>query len=197
MVSCTATKITSSWTAPSAGAIDYKKIMVVGVVQNEDNAMRKKIEEHMVDELKGLGYAAVAYTNEFNDGELRYMRYDSVKRRLANKQIDGVIVASLLAIDKERIYVQDKTLPKADNVPLGGFWETTTTGRQNIGRANYYVTSVQYFWQCQFFDVKNLALLYNATSTAFEVSSEESFAHKYGKAIVNDMQKRYLLTEKK
>ena len=82
MVSCTATKITSSWTAPSAGAIDYKKIMVVGVVQNEDNAMRKKIEEHMVDELKGLGYAAVAYTNEFNNGELRYMRYDSVKRRL-------------------------------------------------------------------------------------------------------------------
>jgi hypothetical protein len=196
LMSCTATKITSTWSAPEAGAKDYKKIMVVSVIQNEDSVMRRNMEQQMVADLKAIGYNAVAFTDEFKTGDLQYMRYDSVRQRLTSKEIDGVIITSLLAKDKERIYVKDKSPEPADHLPLGTFWETSTAVKQDMGKPGYYLTSAQYYWESHFYDVKSLALLYNARSTAFEVTSAESLARKYGKVIVNDMQKHYLLTAK-
>ena len=196
LISCTATKITSSWTAPDAGARDYKKIMVVSVIQNEDSTMRKNMEQQMVADLKAIGYNAVAFTDEFRTGDLRYMRYDSVRQRLAQKEIDAVIITSLLAKDNERVYVKDKSPEPADHLPLGTFWDTPMPVKQSTGKPGYYVISTQYYWESHFYDVKSLDLLYNARSTAFEVTSAESLAHKYGKVIVRDMQKSYLLTAK-
>ena len=196
LTSCTATKITSTWSAPDAGARDYKKIMVVSVIQNEDSAMRKNMEQQMVADLKAIGYNAVAYSTEFKTGDLRYMRYDSVRQRLASKEIDGVIITSLLAKDNERVYVKDKSPEPADHLPLGTFWDSPVAVKQDMGKPGYYVKSTQYYWESHFYDVKSLALLYNARTTAFEVTSTESLAHKYGKLIVDDMQKHYLLTAK-
>ena len=196
LFSCTATRITSSWTAPSAGNKNYQKILVVSVIQNEDSTMRNKMEEHMVTDLQSLGYNAVAYSGVFKQGTMKNMRYDSVRNRLTNLGIDGVITISLMAKEKESVYVKDKGTVKPDNLPMGSFWETPAVVRQEVGRPGYYITSTQYYWESNFYDVGTIDLLYNAKSTAFEVSSAKSLAHKYGKKIVDDMQKHYLLTAK-
>jgi hypothetical protein len=196
LFSCTANRLTSSWTASTAGVTTYQKIMVVGVIQNEDSLMRREMEAHMVSDLKSIGYNAVAFTESFGSNEFRLMRYDSVRKKLLEQGIDGVITINLLAKEKEQVYVKDKINVKPDNTPLGSFWEAPVTVKQDIGKPGYYVTNSQYYWESRFYDVSSVALLYAAQSTAFDVSSTQSLAHKYGKTIVNDLQKNYVLTAK-
>jgi len=197
LAGCTATKLTSSWTAPTAGATNYRKILVVSMIQNEDSTIRRKMEEQMAGDLRAIGYNAVAFTESFHRDEFRLMRYDSVRKKLSEQGIDGVITINLLAKEKEQVYVRDKVNVKAENTPLGSFWESPTTIKQDIGKPGYYVTSSQYYWESRFYDVSTVSLLYTAQSTAFEVSSIQSLAHKYGKTIVDDLQKNYVLTAKK
>lgn len=197
LAGCASAKITSSWTAPSAGATNYKKIMVVSMIQNEDSIMRHKMEEHMTNDLRSLGYSAVSFNEQFQPGELKDMRYDSVRARLLNLGIDGVITINLLAKEKESVYVKDKYTPSSDNLPMGKFWESSTmTVRQDQGKPGYYVTATQYYWESKFYDVNALSLLYNANTTSFEASSAQAIAHKYGQKIVQDMQDKYVLSAK-
>ncbi|RYZ26664.1 MAG: hypothetical protein EOO10_14945 [Chitinophagaceae bacterium] len=196
--SCTATKLTSSWTAPQAGARDYKRIMVVGIMEDKDSALRRKIERHLANDLHAIGYNAFSYREMFREDELRNMRYDSVRKRLSEKGIDGVITFGLMASEKESVYVIDRGSNNTDALPLGSFWERPRMPvKQEQGKPGYYLTTTTYYWESNFYDVSTIDLLYNSRSTAFEVTSIESLAHKYGKMIVKDLQKKYVLSDQR
>jgi hypothetical protein len=197
MTSCTATKLTSSWTAPKAGNNDYKKILVVSIIQHKDTSIHRKMESHLSRDLQALGYSAVGFRETFRDGELKNIRYDSVRKILSEKGIDGVITISLMATEKESVYVRDKGGNDTDGLPLRNFWQSPTqTVKQDIGKPGYYLTATSYYWQSHFYDVATVDLLYSSQSTAFEVLSTEHLAHKYGKMIVKDLQKNYVLSTK-
>ena len=190
LAGCTATKLTSSWTAPTAGIRDYRKILVVAITENKDSVLRKEMEAHLVNDLSASGFGAIAFSKTFQFGEMKSLRYDSIRQKLSRMGIDGVVTISLLAVEKERVYVQERPTRNADNLPLGGFWSAPSTVS---GKSGQYVTSTQYFWETSFYDVATIDFLYNARSTAFEVTSTKSLAHRYGKMIVADMKKNYLL----
>jgi len=198
LLGCTATKLTSSWTAPTAGAKNYRQLLVVSTVQNEDSVLRIAMEDRMVAALKTIGYNAIAFHQAFRPGALRSMRYDSVRQRLSEKGIDGVITIGLLAKESESSYVKDRVSARPESAPMGSFWESpATTVKQEIGKPGYYVTTTEYYWESNFYDVNTIALLYNARTTAFDVTSAQSLAGKYGKLIVDDLQKNYVLTVKR
>lgn len=196
LTGCTTTKLTSSWTAPEAGKNAYKKIMIVAMVPENSGVLQNKMESHLANDLNHSGYKAVTYNDVFKVGELKGMRYDSVQQRLFQNGIDGVITISLMATENETIYVKDKGNLNVDGLPLGNFWQTASTTRQEIGKPGYYVTATSYYWDTKFYDVASIALLYKAQSTAFDVSSMESLAHKFGKMIVKDLQRNYVLSTK-
>jgi hypothetical protein len=196
LTSCTAVKISSSWTAPTAGTGAFKKIMAVSILRGRDTAMQRIMEHHLVTGLKTLGYDAVSYRDVFANGELRNMRYDTLRQKLTERGIDGVITIDLLDTEKETIYVKDKASVRPDNTPMGNFWESAAMVRQDPGKPGFFVSATNYFWQSSFYDVRTLALLYNARSTVFEVSSIETLASQYGKKIVEDMQKNYVLSSR-
>ena len=167
--------------------------MVVSIIDNEDSAMRQLMESHLVNDLQSLGYNATAYTSVFKKRELKNMRYDSVKMRLINLGIDGVVTISLVITGKESVYVKDKEPFLQNNGPLNTFWESPTTVKQEMGKPGYYTTFKTYYWESHLYDVANINLVYSVRSKTFDVGSVKSLAHKYGKMIVADMQKNYLL----
>ena len=151
----------------------------------------------MVGDLKAIGYNAVAYTSGFTQGRFRNMRYDSVRNILSAHGIDAVLTIDLLAWEKERVYVNEKESLKPDNTPMGSFWETPARVSTATSKTGYYVTATHYYWESKLYDVKTVALLYNAQTSSFEATTVTDLAHKYGKQVVADMQKNYLLTAKK
>jgi hypothetical protein len=192
-VGCTTTKITSSWIAPEAGSTEYRKIMVAAVIENKDTSLGRKMEQHLVDDLHTIGYDAIGFRDLFKEGELKDTRYDTVRKKLIEKGVDGVITIRLMAVEIESAYVKERQFIDEDGAPLGNFWHQPTTIKQTQSKVGYYLTATSYYWQSSFYDVRTIALLYNSQSTAFEVTSMESLAHKYAKMIVKDLQKNYVL----
>jgi hypothetical protein len=58
---CSSSKITSSWRTPDTVQTPINKIMVVGLIREADRTMREQLEEHMIADLKALGYTAVSH----------------------------------------------------------------------------------------------------------------------------------------
>src|SRR6476659_3230660 len=65
MAGCSSTRITSAWKAPDAQPRSYQKIMVVGIIREADRNIREKMEDHLVGDLRDLGYNAVSAYREF------------------------------------------------------------------------------------------------------------------------------------
>lgn len=193
---CSSSRIVSSWTAPDAGNHTYKKILVASIIPNEDSALQRQMESHMVGDLQALGYNAVSFRQNFDANDFRGLRYDSARARFQRKDIDGVVTIGLLAKEKESVYVPDKpTAPSGqpDNVD---FWDYYNRMREAVGKPGYYVNSTQLYWESNFYDLSSLALLYHAQSKSFELASTQKLAHEYSNQLVNDLQKNYVLTAK-
>ena len=60
LISCQPTKITQSWAAKDVVPKQYKKVLVLGVFTDNDNKLQTKMENHVADDLRGLGYLAIA-----------------------------------------------------------------------------------------------------------------------------------------
>ena len=53
LISCQPSKITQSWTAKDVVPKKYQKILVLGVLTDNDNELQVKIEDHLAGDLLG------------------------------------------------------------------------------------------------------------------------------------------------
>ena len=60
------TQLTSSWKAEEAISPKLKRIVVLGLIRDNEGSLRETMEQHLVDDLKALGYDAVCSCNEYN-----------------------------------------------------------------------------------------------------------------------------------
>ena len=91
LISCQPSKITQSWTAKDVVPKKYQKILVLGVLTDNDNELQVKIEDHLAGDLKDLGYNAVAANKVFPPGT--FIKGDTAKAKAAveEKGFDGVL----------------------------------------------------------------------------------------------------------
>ncbi len=194
LISCSGPRITSSWSAPDTKANPFKKIAVIGIITNEDNSMRQQMEKHMTGDLRELGFNAVAFTETFNDKDFpRDMRYDSARQKLMDAGIDAVITIGLLDKEKEKVFVRDQyQMSKEKN----SFWYYYQTVLEAVEKnKGHYETITSYYWESNLYDLNNLSMIYSARSEFFEENDIKKMAHRYGKKLVEDMQKQMVLVK--
>src|SRR5437667_368610 len=62
---CTSSHLITTWKAQHFSRVNYNNILVVGIIKNENDSLRREIEKHFVIEMEGLGYHAVSALQEF------------------------------------------------------------------------------------------------------------------------------------
>ena len=104
LISCQPTKITQSWAAKDVVPKQYKKVLVLGVLTDNDNELQTKIENHVADDLRGLGYLAIAANKIFPPGT--FVKGDTARAIAAmdGKGFDAIFTIVLLDKNKERFY---------------------------------------------------------------------------------------------
>ncbi|MBK5272982.1 MAG: hypothetical protein JJE22_18430, partial [Bacteroidia bacterium] len=65
LLSCSSSQITSSWKASSATPKKFNKVLVVGLIGENDKSLREKMEQHLVGDLLEAGYDAVSSFKEY------------------------------------------------------------------------------------------------------------------------------------
>jgi len=190
---CSTSRITSSWKEKNVFPQKYNKIMVLGLIREEDRSLQVSMENHFVGDLKDLGYNAVSSFAEYGPRAFDKMTEAAALDKLKSSGVDAVVTIVLLDKKQESRYVSG-TMNYTPYGPYSRrFWGYRTTLFDRIYQPGYYVTDTKYFWESNLFDMSNQQLLYSAQTESFEPTNSESLAHEYGQLIVNDMVKQSVL----
>jgi hypothetical protein len=195
MMGCSSSRITTSWTVANSTPKKFNKILVLGLIRDQDRSIRNNMETHFVGDLKDLGYNAVSALAEYGPNAFENMCEKDAIDKIKNSGVDAVITIVLLDKSKEQYYVP----PRTQNYPrsmyyrrFGGYY---TTIYDRIYSPGYYVTDTRYFWESNLFDMSSKDLVYSVQTESFDPSSSENLGHEYGKLIVEDMLKKNVLVK--
>lgn len=190
---CNSTRITSSWNTDSVRPYAFKKIMVLGLIPDYDRALRESMEQHMVFELRNLGYDATCSCDEYNPKTFENMNETTALAQLKNAGVDAVLTVVLLDKQKERYYVPGRVQYTPYFQYYNRFWGYSRTMYGRIYTDGYYTTDTKYFWESNLYSMEKGDLLYSAQSRSFDPSSREQMGNEYAKLITANMVSRNVL----
>ena len=193
---CTTSRITSTWKAENVVAKDYKKVMVLGLIREADRTIQENMENHLVDDLKDLGYNAVSALKEYGPKAFDKMDEDEALAKLKASGIDAVITIVLLDKEKERTYVPGRLIYSPYGYYYGRFWGYYGTIYRRIYEPGYYVTDTRYFWESNLYDLSDhQQLVYSVQTQSFAPANSDALGHEYGELIVKCMVKANVLSK--
>lgn len=184
LTACSSTKITSSWKSPNLQPKQYNKILVLGLIKENDRSLQEKMEAHLVDDLKSKGLNAVSSLQEFGPKAFSNTTETEAIARLKQSNIDAVVTIVLLDKEKERNYVPGRMYYSPYVIYYNRFWPYYGTLNYRIYEPGYYVTDTKYFWESNVYEVSSQSLLYSVQTKSFEPADSESLGHEYGKLII-------------
>lgn len=190
---CSSTSITSTWKASGFTARKYNKVMVVGIIRDADKMVKQKMEGHLVDDLRALGYNAVSAFDVYGPRAFQDMEEEKITAKLAKEDIDAVITVVLLDKEKERYYTPGRVIYSpyvTYHYRFPGYYRSIY---YRIDEPGYYNVSTRYFWESNFYDLRENKLIYSVQTESFDPSSTESLAHQYGQKIIQVMIKDKVL----
>jgi len=192
--SCNSTKITSSWKAENSVTKIYKNVMVWGIIPEKDSSIRRQIENHLVNDLTDKGYHAVSSIDVYKSKAWKKLTVKEIIEEFQSTGVDAVITMVLLDKVKE-----DKYYPAAiTNQPAnaqGNLDRYYSTTYEKIFTPGYYISTTNYFWEANLFDVAEDKLNYSVRTKSFDPSTTEALAHENGLKIMKDMLKKKVILD--
>ncbi len=188
------TRITSSWKANGIHENNYRKIIVLALMREPDRNLREKMEAEFVSQLRLTGYDAICSCDEYNPKAFENLTEDQAIAKLRNSGVDAVVTIVMLDKQKERYYVPGRVMMTPYFQYHNHFWGYSRSMYMRINSEGYYAENTRYFWETNFYDLKQNDLLYSAQSQAFDPPSAEKMGQDYGKMITADMLKKGVIT---
>lgn len=188
-------KITSSWKAKNVQPKNYNKILVLGLMNVPDRTIREKMEEHLADELKAIGYNAVCACEEFSPKAFDNMTEEAAINELKNHNVEAVLTIVLLDKQRERKYVAGNVYYSPFGYYYNHFWRYRGVLYHRIYEPGYYVSSTQYFWESNLYDMATQELVYSAQTRSFDPDNADILGAEYGKLVIKNMIKQNVLQQ--
>jgi len=193
LFSCQTSNITATWTDKNISPKKYSKILVIGVLKDDDRDLQSKMEKHLAGDLNDLGYSAFAASDVFPLGT--FVKGDTAKaiEALNSKGFDAVLTVVLLNKEKEKHYVPGRVMytpyaPYHDRLDLYYY-----SMYDRIQTEGYYSTDTKIFWESNFYDRGSKKMIYSSQTESFDLGSRETLAHYYGVLLANNLVKSKVL----
>jgi hypothetical protein len=173
----------------------YKKILVLGVMPANENELLVKMEDHIADDLKDLGYNTIAANKFFPPGT--FVKGDTARARSAidGKGFDGILTVVLLDKVKEQVYVPGKITDITYYNRYGRFDRYLSEVSERVYSPGYYADETRYIWENNFYDLESRKLLYSARSRTFDIAGKTTLAHTYGQLMVQSLINKKILVK--
>lgn len=195
LAGCSSVKVTTYWKDSNANTSSIKKILVLGLIRESDRSIQEKMENHMVNDLKELGYEAYSSLSEYGPKAFDKMTEAEAISKIRNKSIDAVITIVLLDKKKERKFVPDNLYSSPGYYYYNDLWGYRTSLFNRIYQPGYYITDTRYFWESNTYSMENQKLVYSVQTQSFDASNTENVAHEYGQLIIKNMIKQKVLNK--
>ncbi|HMU47631.1 MAG TPA: hypothetical protein PKC72_14775 [Chitinophagaceae bacterium] len=192
-IGCAPTKITKTWRAEDALAKKYKKVLVLSVLPESEKDLGVSIENHLADDLRGMGYLAIAANKIFPYGT--FVKGDTTRaaKAIEGKGFDGIMTIVLLDKKKEPYYVPGKITDYSNFDKYSRFDRYYNTVAENIYAPGYYGEETKYIWENNFYDLTTRERIYSARTRSFDFTSKNTLAHTYGMLMAQSLIKNNIL----
>lgn len=194
LLSCNSTKIISSWKAENSNTKIYHNIMVWGILTEKDSSLREKMETHLVNDLAGKGYHAISSSTVFGSSAYKKLTEKEIVEQFKNSGVDAVITIVLLDKSKEEVFVAPSIINNPAAFDHVDRYYSATYNK--VFSPGYYVTTTNYFWESNLFEVLADKLVYSVRTKSFDPSSTEMQAHENGISILKDMLKKKVILDR-
>jgi hypothetical protein len=194
LAGCTTSKITSSWKSPDAKNQYYKRILVLGLINEPDRQVREKMEQNVMTQLRSLGYEAMCSCEEFGPKTFENMNEQEALDKLQNSGIDAVLTIVLLDKQKERYYVPGKVNYTPYVMYQNRFYGYYRTMYTRVYDPGYFVENTKYFWESNFYSLDKKELIYSSQSQSFNPGDMQDLGEGYAKVIVRDIVSKNILS---
>ncbi|MFC4261569.1 hypothetical protein ACFOWM_01645 [Ferruginibacter yonginensis] len=187
VASCNSTQVISSYKDEKAVIKDYKKILVLGIFQQKDRALRQATEDALADKLKDKGYNAVTAMQEFGPKAFDKVPEDQIAEKLKNSGFDAVITTALLDKKKDQSYQPGNVRYQPVGVYYNRFGRYYTTVYDRVYQPGYYTTSTDYYLESNLYDINSGDMVYSVQTQSYDPSSARNLANNNSKRIVQDL----------
>ena len=168
--------------------------MVVGIIRETDRSIRERMENHMVGDLRNMGYNAFSSYAVFGPNAFENLNEKQITDKMRENGADGVLTIVLLNKEKEKYYVPERVVFSPYFYYYNRFGRYYTTLYNRIESLGYYEVATKYFWESNLYDLPGKQLIYSVQTQSFDPSSSETLAHEYGRLIVENMIAQEFLT---
>jgi len=187
---CFHQKATTTWKGDHIIMPVHKKIMVVGIIKDNNDSLRAQAERIFVKALNELGYNAVSALQEFGPKGLSNLGEADTYVRLCNNGIDAVLTFALLDKVKQTKYHPGK-FPASTN----HYYYTRIWNYQKM-QANLPETESShgnFLWESILFDLNTLEPLSVIQTRPFKPGREKDTDFIY--QIIGKMRKEKILVK--
>jgi len=194
---CSSSRITSSWKSDSAQPQTFTKIIVLGLIRENDRHLRESMEQQLVTGLRNLGYDATCSCDEYNPKSFENMTEEQALAKLKNSGVDAVMTIVLLDKTRERYYVPGRVQYTPYRMYYNRFWGYSRTMYGRIYAEGYYTEDTKYFWETNLYALQNNELIYSAQSQSFDPASSVKMGEEHAVMLTKDMLKKKVLRDLK
>jgi hypothetical protein len=193
LMSCSNTQVTSSWKADEIPNKNYKKIMVLGIINEKDRTIREQLENELVSNLRSRGYDAKSALEEYGPKAFSKVSEDEIADQLKHSGYDAVLTTVLLDRSKDNHYTPGNVSYRPVGVYYNRFGRYYSTVYDRVYTPGYYTQSTNFFLESNLYDISSGDLIYSVQSQTFDPSSAASLSTDYSKTILKDMRKSGVL----
>lgn len=196
IAACTSTtNLVGVWQAP-----DYtgpkpaiKKIAVVALSQNESSKLI--VEKMFIDRLQFLGYEGVYGSSILVPSVMKKENKEMIEKMMKEKNIDGVIILSLLDVKHGTQYVPGSG-SYAPGGHYGGYYGYYNYSYNHYysGSPGYYTTTESIYLEANFYDVtENGKHVSSMQTESVDPSNIESLADSFSYTVLKELLSQKIL----
>ena len=188
-VSCTSTKITSSWREPdkTVAVSALNKVLVVALFKDETS--RHKAEDQMAGYLNGKGIVSYNYLKESFDKK----NEDALREKIKADGFDGAVTMRLVDVDKEKIYTPGNTsLYPSHYRNFSGYYYRSFSYFSNPG---YYSTTKTYTIETNVYSIKEDKIIWSALTKTSDPDGVQKMTEEVAKVVYKKMIKEGFISK--
>ncbi len=185
------TSIVSSWTKPDVPSVQYKKVLVIGLMGSKDRPLQEEVENSMMKALNAHGINAGSAYAEYGPKAFQGLSEQEALKKISDKGYDGTFTIALLDRRKEKRY----TPPSIGFAPYPyyGFWGYYRHVYGRIYEPGYYTVSTNFILEANFYKLGADQLIYSAQTKTSAPDSPQILATDFTNTLIQDMLSKGLL----
>ncbi|MCG2616309.1 hypothetical protein LZZ85_18565 [Terrimonas sp. NA20] len=192
LVSCASSDMVSSWTRPGMVSKAYNKILILGLINEPDRTVREKIETHIADDLRKLGYVAVCACEAFQPNTFYGLTEAQMLAQMEENSFDAVLTIVLLSKEKQKYQPGGVDHNPGNNHQLWDYYQSTY---DRVYQSDKSIETTSYFWETNLYDLSDHGQVYSAQTRSFDPTTVNAMAHQFGLLVVKDMMRKDVLAK--